>query len=377
MPPATLFGSLLRAFRKQAGLSQQTIAVSLHVAPATISKIETGRIKPPEDPAFYERLRAVPGFTASDITLLREAAQADKSSEDLGKLLEQLKANWQSIRKILESRLRNPQSGSSIEVRRQGLAGKNRQDFAQVEAAKADKDLALMLAHHLKDLGGFMASGEQFVWDVAEHLRRIDAELPSELQPIGQAMTQILTEAYAESLTLLSALGLAENTLAMEQATQDPPTPLEEEQESLTKFVHKGIRERGSISSPVKPEIPDHYEHTNVPEHAPRLVGEGKFQEAQARRRTNIVYQSRDAKDKVGQVAPDQLVTVQDVIDTLHLPPSTVWSWFATGRLKERGRVWLAEPGGRGSPLVSKDQAETLKNERPPRGRPPKRKRKG
>jgi len=122
--------------------------------------------------------------------------------------------------------------------------------------------------------------------------------------------------------------------------------------------------------------IPAAYPHTSVSDHARHLVDEGKWQEAKSGRGASIAFQKRQEKEKDRQVSPDQLMTVQDVIDTLGLPASTVWSWFATGRLKERGRVWLAEPGGRGSPLVSKGQAESLKNDRPPRGRPPKRKKK-
>ena len=87
---APLFGRLLRECRKRAGLSRQTLAVSLSVDRSLISRIETGRIKPPLDAPFYERLRKVPGFGDTDITLLRKAAQADKSSEDLEKLLAQL-----------------------------------------------------------------------------------------------------------------------------------------------------------------------------------------------------------------------------------------------------------------------------------------------
>jgi transcriptional regulator with XRE-family HTH domain len=83
MPKATapLFGRLLRAFRNRAGLSQGTLAAYLHVAPATISRIETGRENPPEDPAFYEHLRAVSEFTEAEVTLLQELARHLK---DLG-----------------------------------------------------------------------------------------------------------------------------------------------------------------------------------------------------------------------------------------------------------------------------------------------------
>jgi hypothetical protein len=67
------------------------------------------------------------------------------------------------------------------------------------------------------------------------------------------------------------------------------------------------------------------------------------------------------------------LVTVREVVDTLKVPPSTVQHWVATGRLQERGRIWLGKPGGRSTPLVSESEAESLKNTPPPMGRPRKR----
>jgi transcriptional regulator with XRE-family HTH domain len=78
MPAATTtrFGSLLRNFRKQAGLSQQQLAKYLAESPKRVSKWERGVSEPPGDPAFYLRLRYTPGFTYSDIALLLEAAEA-------------------------------------------------------------------------------------------------------------------------------------------------------------------------------------------------------------------------------------------------------------------------------------------------------------
>jgi hypothetical protein len=70
---------------------------------------------------------------------------------------------------------------------------------------------------------------------------------------------------------------------------------------------------------------------------------------------------------------PDRLVTPQEVIDTFHVPESTVWTWLANKKLQERGRLWLAAPGGRSSPLVSMNEAESLIKNRPQMGRPPKR----
>jgi transcriptional regulator with XRE-family HTH domain len=109
MPAATLFGTLLREIRKQAGLGQAKLAACLHVARPTISRIETGRKKPPLDAACYERLRAVPGFTPAAVTVLQEAAQADKSTEDLGKLsnevqLAHIATHHALVRRVLSER---------------------------------------------------------------------------------------------------------------------------------------------------------------------------------------------------------------------------------------------------------------------------------
>jgi hypothetical protein len=92
------------------------------------------------------------------------------------------------------------------------------------------------------------------------------------------------------------------------------------------------------------------------------------------RRRYGVVYERQLTGGKEGEQL-ERLITIQDAIDILNVPPSTVWHWFTTGRLQERGRVWLAKPGGRGTPLVSEAEVESLKNTRPPMGRPPKRKR--
>jgi transcriptional regulator with XRE-family HTH domain len=159
---------------------------------------------------------------------------------------------------------------------------------------------------------------------------------------------------------------------------------VEAEQDPLTQFVLTKISEFGSMSVrellqmldfPPKtmpnPESPTHYPHTSVPDHASRLVGEGKFQKAKARRRPRATYEKPQLQE--GE-QPERLMTVQEVIDILQLPPSTVWTWLATGRLKERGRIWHVEPGGRSSPLVSQSEAEYLNNNRPPMGRPRKRK---
>jgi hypothetical protein len=123
------------------------------------------------------------------------------------------------------------------------------------------------------------------------------------------------------------------------------------------------------------------YFHGSVPEHLADLSDQAKNPRApkedngeKAEPMPRVVYARRSRSGgKEGEKQPERLMTVQDVIDTLHLNPSTAWHWFTTGRLKERGRIWLAKPGGRSSPLVSLDEAEFINKNRPPTGRPPKR----
>jgi hypothetical protein len=126
------------------------------------------------------------------------------------------------------------------------------------------------------------------------------------------------------------------------------------------------------------PEKPAYYPHT-LPEHGSEIINEGKWQPSKELevvkpgKRRGVVYERRRSGGKERDEQPERLITVQDAIDTLNLPPSTVWHWFTSGRLKERGRVWLAKPGGRGTPLVSEAEVHSLINERSPKGRLPQR----
>jgi hypothetical protein len=139
--------------------------------------------------------------------------------------------------------------------------------------------------------------------------------------------------------------------------------------------------------------VESHYFHASVPEHKaalddqaknPLIPREGNGEKVvsmqrvaeieKPRKRRGVVYERRRIGDEGEKEQPERLVTVQDVVDTLSLPPSTVKHWVATGRLKERGRIWLGKPGGHGTPLVSESEAESLKNNPPPMGRPRKRK---
>jgi hypothetical protein len=126
-------------------------------------------------------------------------------------------------------------------------------------------------------------------------------------------------------------------------------------------------------------EKPAYYPHS-MPEHGSEIVDKGKWQPSKEpevvkeRKRRGVVYERQRSGGKEGE-GPERLMTPKEVIDTLQLPPSTVWTWVATGKLRERGRLWNANPGGRSRPIVSLDEAEALKNSRPRMGRPRKRRR--
>jgi hypothetical protein len=126
------------------------------------------------------------------------------------------------------------------------------------------------------------------------------------------------------------------------------------------------------------PEKPAYYPHT-MPGHGAEIVREGKWQlskepeVAKPRKSRGVVYETRRSGAEKEEEQPERLISVQDAGDILNVPQSTIGYWIATGRLKERGRVWLARPGGRGIALVSESEAVSLKNERSPMGRIPQR----
>jgi transcriptional regulator with XRE-family HTH domain len=73
------FGILLRETRKREGLSQTQLAGYLGTSKSKVSKLESGSNKPPADPAFYDRLEKIRGFTVVDIARLQVVAAYDRS----------------------------------------------------------------------------------------------------------------------------------------------------------------------------------------------------------------------------------------------------------------------------------------------------------
>jgi hypothetical protein len=115
------FGKLLRDFRQRAGVSPSQLAayvnedaLIIHVDASLINELEAGHREPPCEPEFYERLRAVPGFTDADITLLLESIEASRFTPALEECLRSSRAMHVAAikrrfrKKILEERARTP-----------------------------------------------------------------------------------------------------------------------------------------------------------------------------------------------------------------------------------------------------------------------------
>jgi transcriptional regulator with XRE-family HTH domain len=71
----TQCGTLFRVIRERAGLRQDELASYLSVKKSSVKSLEAGKSKLLADPAFYQGLRNVPGFTDTDITNLLLATE--------------------------------------------------------------------------------------------------------------------------------------------------------------------------------------------------------------------------------------------------------------------------------------------------------------
>jgi hypothetical protein len=145
--------------------------------------------------------------------------------KNLGKdLLEDYQATIdQALNKGMAIREAEAKFGSpgtpGIKVRREGLLRReNPEDRKRADTLKANRDRQILTAHHVKDVGQFIASGQKFVMDVAVHLRETTADLPDDLQPLGMTLTkaslQILSGTFIESAKFNAEMGLQEITQA-------------------------------------------------------------------------------------------------------------------------------------------------------------------
>jgi hypothetical protein len=104
-------------------------------------------------------------------------------------------------------------SAADIEVRHdQGLLHReNPEDRKRKDALKRNQDRGILTARHVKLIGDFAVTGQQYVIDVVEHLTEDIANRPAAVQPIGESLTRasakILTATYAQSLQFLAERG--------------------------------------------------------------------------------------------------------------------------------------------------------------------------
>jgi hypothetical protein len=122
----------------------------------------------------------------------------------------------EAIRKSLkirqeEAKFGKPGSGE-MAVRRQGILHRpHPTDLRRLEALKANEDRYILLGKHLIQLEKYAAGGKKSVMETLQYVMAMDAELPEDLQPIGQELTQIIAEVvtgtFTEGLTMLGQRG--------------------------------------------------------------------------------------------------------------------------------------------------------------------------
>jgi DNA-binding XRE family transcriptional regulator len=400
--PTSQFGKLLRELRKREGLNQSQLATHLHVDRSTVSRIETGSKKPPLDSAFYERLRVVPGVSEADIKRFQEAAQVNNFTEAMlnpqvhssigvrrlgilgkpntqnrkakdpeivdeeivGAMIDHvqqiLKAHQETtnkIRKRLETRVAEVKWGnparSLIQVRREGLLGEpNRRYLARIDAAKAADDLAVMLANMLKNharLGVSIRQGEEVLLYGAL---------------LSAFNSEVLAQAFAEVMTMDAEIALREIVQPSKYATEASGTAVEEAPDILTESLHTDVKIH-EIVNPEPEPVRIHYPHT-MPEHAPELVDEGKWEQTPKK---GVVFQSSDAKllfDALGKpdheyrlaaekamrgfsedVKRAKVTSLNKAASKYHISVKTLSEWVAKGLIpyeyRDKNAVYLAE----------------------------------
>jgi transcriptional regulator with XRE-family HTH domain len=404
----TRFGTLFRKFRKQAGLSQQQLADYLAESPKRVSKWETGVSDPPGDPAFYESLRNVPGFTESDITLLQRTAEADKSTETARELLDQLKATLE--------RLKNPQLGSSTEVRRKGFDpyGTHLLELTSEPLAQTLVEVMTMYAElALRELG------------------RLSTQAPQALPTTGEEAPEILTESsYKDDLirlwgsekganpvqTLVRPEGSSRQGAEQEvqtssgETTQSPRKVRREYQrahESLEQTHKRLLRKYGEdqfiITAHRVYEDAKGIQYQAMAKNVPvKYVSIGQAaEESQIANQTlatwvadgllhNVTKVEQPSKSESGivlveprevmklkeklevgtEAAEPKLITLVEAAKKYELPYGTVRSWYRRGHLPEKGREVFGTHGG-GKILVDEKEVIRLKSQPPARGKPP------
>ena len=94
----------------------------------------------------------------------------------------------------------------------------NERDRKRFEAAKANKDRAFLNAELIKLQGEYLRRGKYYVMQVLKDVYEMDEDVPEDLLPIAQALTQFIADAlpgtFVEGGTMIGELGLEEIALA-------------------------------------------------------------------------------------------------------------------------------------------------------------------
>jgi hypothetical protein len=226
---------------------------------------------------------------------------------------------------------------------------------------------------------------------------RVISELDQAPSEELQDYAELIAKSYVEAMTMYSELGLAEIIRASMPAPQAPSaTVVEEAPDILTKSSQIGVSiAEKEVTNGLKVEapFPIPYSHTSVPDHAPRLVGEGKFQqvpkkgvvyeegqpskkgtpEASAAKTYEVVATLRQAADKTG-IERDEILTTRDIEDEYNINKKLVHEYTRRGR---EGRPHLTPlsvrlSGGRGGQLLFRREDIEKLVANPPKPGPPK-----
>ena len=163
-----------------------------------------GREPKEEDSDFMDAIKGI-GRDFKNLKEKHQKALAKAYEKSMKK--RQAKAKWEQ-----------PGNGR-IQVRREGLLARpNPQDKKRANASKANTDRAILNAQVVTEQGEFARSGKRFIMGVMEDVIEMDNDASEEVQPIGQALTEIINEeltgTFAESLTMIGEQGFKENALA-------------------------------------------------------------------------------------------------------------------------------------------------------------------
>src|ERR671914_168847 len=124
-----------------------------------------------------------------------------------------------SLKKQVEKAKYATPVGSKLQVRREGLLlRQNARDLKRFEAAKANKDRAILNAELIQLQGEYFRRGKYYVMQVLKDVYEMDEDVPEDLLPIAQALTQFIADAlpgtFVEGGTMIGEFGLEENALA-------------------------------------------------------------------------------------------------------------------------------------------------------------------